>query len=246
MSAVSRELVLAPRADQPFGPELFELRSAPIPRPRQGEVLVRNPIMSCDHTQVAWLFGGCSCAPRIAAGQVMRAWCAGHVVESRHPRFRPGDRVWGTLGWQDYALSDGEGILPLRKVPDDIPLGCRLGVAGINGVTAHLGLVETAAMRENDTVVVSTAAGATGSAAVQIARILGAHVVAIAGGPEKCRWLEEELRVADTIDYRNEDVAARLPAATLRGQEHRQAAGAARRRGVDDRGNPRGFGEVHR
>lgn len=142
----------------------------------------------------------------------MRAWCAGHVVESRHPGFKAGDRVWGTLGWQEYALSDGEGILPLLHIPSDSALSLPLGAAGINGVTAYLGLVDICRTQARDQVVVSSAAGATGSAAIQIARNLGARVIGIAGGPDKCRFVRQQLGAAGCIDYKLENVAARLGA----------------------------------
>ena len=153
----------------------------------EGEVLVRNLILSCDPTQFAWLNGGSSYAPRIRAGEVMRAWTAGRVVESRHPRFAPGQRVWGTCGWEDYSVSDGSGIFPLAHVPDDVPLSYPLGLTGINGVTAQLGMIEIGRVAEGEMVVVSSAAGATGSVAAQLARNRGARVIGIAGGAEKCR-----------------------------------------------------------
>jgi NADPH-dependent curcumin reductase len=143
-------------------------------------------------------------------GDVMRAWCAGEVIESRHPEFAAGDRVWGTFSWQDYVTSDGSGIFPVAKIPADIPLSYPLGVTGITGVTAWIGIIELGVVRASDTVVVSTAAGATGSIAAQIAKLQGARVIGIAGGPEKCAWLTEGLRLDGAIDYRQGEVAAAL------------------------------------
>jgi NADPH-dependent curcumin reductase CurA len=114
------------------------------------------------------------------------------------------------MGWEDYTLSDGTGVLPLAAIPDDIPLSYPLGVAGINGVTAFVGVNDICATRTGERAVVSTAAGATGSAAVQIARNLGARVIGIAGGPEKCAWLREALGVEASIDYKHDDLAAQL------------------------------------
>jgi NADPH-dependent curcumin reductase len=207
MSVMNRELTFAPRPEKPFS---YDLRIQPLRALQDGEVLVRNLLLSCDPTQMAWLGGGSSYAPPVRPGDVMRAWTAGHVIESRRPGFASGDRVWGTMGWQDYSISDGDGILPLAPVPADIPLSYPLSVTGINGVTAHLGVVDIGGVRAGETVVISTAAGATGSAAAQIARSCGARVIGIAGGKKKCEWLTRGLELAGAIDYKNEDVEARL------------------------------------
>ena len=214
MPDMQRQLVFAPQPGHTaqLGPELFELREVPIAQPAADQVLVRNLVLSCDPAQVGWLMSASRYAPQLKPGEVMRAWCAGHVVESRHPGFKAGDRVWGTLGWQEYALTDGEGILPLRHIPPDCALSLPLGAAGINGVTAYLGLVDMCRTQAREQVVVSSAAGATGSAAVQIARNLGARVIGIAGGPDKCRFVRQQLGAADCIDYKVEKVAARLAA----------------------------------
>lgn len=206
----NRQLIFAPRPHATLGPELFELREAPLPELREGQARVRNLLISADPAQVAWIMSASRYAPKVNPGEVMRAWCAGHVVESRHPQLKPGDRVWGTLGCQDYAITDGTGLLPLRQIPADIALSAPLGIAGINGITAYLGIIDICDTRATDQVVVSTAAGATGGAAVQLARNLGARVVGIAGGSAKCRFVREQLGAADCIDYKAEDVAARL------------------------------------
>jgi len=203
----SRELVYTPTPEQGYA---FELRHRELRPLRAGEVLVRNLLVSCDPTQFAWLNAGSSYAPRIQAGEVMRAWCAGHVVESRHAGFAPGARVWGTLGWQDYSISDGSGSLPLAHVPEGVPLSYPLGLTGINGVTAHIGMLEIGRPAKGETVVVSTAAGATGSVAAQLARNRGARVIGIAGGSEKCAWLRESLKLTAAIDYKSQDLERSL------------------------------------
>lgn len=208
--SLNRQVVLSRLAVWPNTPPQFELREAPRPSPAAGEILVRNHVISCDPTQFAWVSGRDTYVPAVRQGEPMRAWSAGVVVESRHSEFAAGDRVWGTLSWQDYATSDGSGIFPVRKIPDDIPLSYPLGVTGITGMTAHIGMVTLGAVRAGDTVVVSTAAGATGSAAAQIAKLRGARVIGIAGGPEKCAWLEQSLRLNGAIDYRSGDVGAKL------------------------------------
>lgn len=210
MATTQQQLVFAPRPSAGLGPELFEPREAPIPEPCTGQVLVRNMILSCDPAQVGWLMSGNRYAPKVATGEVMRAWGAGHIVASKHPRFSVGDRVWGTLGWEQYSLSDGTGVLPLQQIPRDIALSVPLGVGGINGMTAYIGLVELCATTARDLVVVSSAAGATGSAAVQIARALGARVIGIAGGARKGAFVRS-LGASACIDYKAESVAERCP-----------------------------------
>jgi hypothetical protein len=210
MSKTQRQLIFSPRPGAPLGPELFELRESPLPRPDSGQVLIRNLVLSCDPAQVGWLMGGNHYAPKIAVGEVMRAWGAGHVISSKHPSFKVGDRVWGTLGWQEYALSDGSGVLPLQHIPQDIPLSVPLGVGGINGITAHIGLVDLCATRTTDQVVVSSAAGATGSAALQIAQNLGARVIGIAGGPRKAAFVRDILGAVECVDYKAGGVAERV------------------------------------
>ena len=213
MPHTQRQLIFSPRPDTTtLSPELFEPREAPVPRVDDGLMLIRNLVLSADPAQVAWLMSSTRYAPKINSGEVMRAWGAGHVVESQHPRFRVGDRVWGTLGCQEYALSDGTGLIPVSHIPADIALSAPLGIGGINGITAHLGIVDVCRTRAEDVVVVSTAAGATGSAALQIARNLGARVIGIAGGPNKCRFVRDVLGAAECIDYKAEDIAARLAA----------------------------------
>lgn len=208
----NRQVVLTQLARGPQEPPRFELRQAARPVPNAGEILVRNHVISCDPTQFGWITGRASYVPAVMPGDVMRAWCAGQVIESRHSEFVPGDRVWGTFSWQDYVTSDGSGIFPVAKIPSDIPLSYPLGVTGITGVTAWIGMVELGSVRASDTVVVSTAAGATGSVAAQIAKLHGARVIGIAGGPEKCAWLTEGLTLDGAIDYRQGGVAAALDA----------------------------------
>lgn len=211
MTNTQRQLVFTPRPRVGLGPELFELRESAIPEPGSGQVLIRNLILSCDPAQVGWLMRGSRHAPKVAAGEVMRAWGAGHVVASKHPRFRVGDRVWGTLGWQEYSLSDGTGVLPLQQIPGDIALSVPLGVGGINGMTAYIGIVDLCGTAAGEVVVVSSAAGATGSAAVQIARGLGARVIGIAGGARKSAFVREVLGAASCIDYKSESVRDLCP-----------------------------------
>lgn len=207
MSSVNRSLVLAPTPEQPYS---FQLRSRPLPTLADGEVLVRNLVLSCDPIQFAWLMG--MHAPALGPADVMRAWSAGIVVQSRRAGFEPGQRVWGTLGWQDFSVDSGAGVLPLAHVPDGIPLSYPLGVTGLNGVSAYLGIAEIGRVVAGETVVVSTAAGATGSAAAQLARNRGARVIGITGSADKCAWLREGLQLSAAIDYKAENLPERLDA----------------------------------
>jgi NADPH-dependent curcumin reductase CurA len=142
----------------------------------------------------------------------MRAGGIGQVVESRSPGFDVGDVVQGLFSWQDYVTVRPEGGLPVAKVPPSVPITLPLGVLGITGFTAYFGLLDVGRPQSGQTVVVSGAAGATGSVAGQIARIKGCRVIGIAGGTEKCTWLQEEAGFDETIDYKSESVSKRLAA----------------------------------
>jgi NADPH-dependent curcumin reductase CurA len=148
--------------------------------------------------------------PAIKIGEVMRSVSAGQVVESKHPGFSRGDLVSGAFGWQDYAASDGSGLMPPMKVPAGVDLPTALSLLGITGLTAYFGLLDIGAPKADETVVVSGAAGSTGSFAAQIAKIKGAKVVGIAGGPKKCEWLTRDLGLDAAIDYRSESVGRRI------------------------------------
>ena len=148
--------------------------------------------------------------PPIGIGEMVRGGGLAEVTESRSERYRPGDLVFGMTGWQDYTLA-GEGELGMQVVPPGLDPGAVLNVFGVNGMTAYYGLLDVGRLQEGDVVVVSGAAGATGSLVGQIARVKGAAtVVGIAGSKEKCAWLTDELGFDAAIDYRQEDVAKAL------------------------------------
>lgn len=190
----------------------FAWREVPIPTPTEGQFLVRNLYLSFDPAMRGWMEDRPSYIPPVALGEVMRAGSVGQVVESKSPAFQPGDFVQGTFGWQDYAVSDGKRPLPVTKLPPGVPLTWPLGVLGITGLTAYFGLLDLGKPAAGETVVVSGAAGATGSVAAQIAKLKGCRVIGIAGGREKCAWLLNEAGLDATIDYKAEDVGARLRA----------------------------------
>jgi NADPH-dependent curcumin reductase CurA len=210
---LNRRWVLNARPEGALQPDTFRLEETPIPSPADGEFLVRNLWLSFDPAQRGWINDVASYAPPVQIGEPMRAGAIGQVIESRHPDFKAGDLVQGTFGWQEYAVSNGQGMMAARKLPPGADPETALSVLGGTGMTAFFGMESIGKPVAGETVVVSGAAGATGSVAGQVARLLGAsNVIGIAGGPEKCRWLVERARFDAAIDYKNEDVGARLDA----------------------------------
>jgi NADPH-dependent curcumin reductase len=176
---------------------------------KDGEVLLRNLVLSCDPTQRGWMAMD-TYVPAIPVGAVMRAFGVSQVVESRKGGFSSGDLVQGMAGWEDYTVSDGTGMLSLQKLPPGTDPQLALSVLGVTGLTAFFGVLDLGTPRPNEMFVVSGAAGATGSVAGMIAKIKGCRVVGIAGGPAKCDWLVKEAGFDATIDYKNEDVGTAL------------------------------------
>jgi NADPH-dependent curcumin reductase CurA len=208
--SVNRQWLLASRPEGMVSPSNFEFRESAVPTPSDGEFLVRNLYLSLDPAMRGWMTNARSYVPPVEIGEVMRGGCTAQVVESRHPDYSVGETVLGVFGWQDYALSDGGGLMPVNKVPDGVPLTLPLGTLGLTSLTAYFGMKEVGKPAAGETVVVSGAAGATGSAAGQIAKIRGCRVVGIAGGADKCAWLTGELGFDGAIDYKAEKVSSRL------------------------------------
>jgi NADPH-dependent curcumin reductase len=180
----------------------------PAPEPGDGEFRVQVEYISLDPAMRSWMNPGRSYVPPVEIGEVMRAAGIGRVLDSRHPDFNVGDEVYGVFGVQRYAISDGTGA---RRVDTSLaPAPVYLGALGISGLTAYFGLLDVGRPEPGQTVVVSGAAGSVGSIVGQIARIKGCRAVGIAGGPEKCAWLVEELGFDAAIDYKGEDVRAQL------------------------------------
>jgi NADPH-dependent curcumin reductase CurA len=187
----------------------FRLAEQPVPETiAEGEILVRNLVLSVDPTQRGWIARD-TYMPAVKLGDVMRSAVAGRVELSRNRDFAVGDLVAGMFGWQDYAVVSTSRSPPMKLLPG-VPLELSMGVLGATGITAYFGLLDVGRPKAGETVVVSGAAGATGSVAGQIARIQGCRVVGIAGGQDKCAWLVREARFDAAIDYKSEDVAARL------------------------------------
>ncbi|HYP25449.1 MAG TPA: NADP-dependent oxidoreductase [Blastocatellia bacterium] len=183
----------------------FEWKEGPVPAPGDGELLVRNIYISVDPTNRGWVGEQETYLPPVGIGDVMRAGTIGVVEKSNNPAFPEGAHVQGLLGWQDYAVSNGQGLTLLPDNPN-LPLTAYMGLFGHIGLTAYFGLLDIGKPKEGDTLVISAAAGATGSLVGQIGKIKGCRVVGIAGGQEKCRWLTEELGFDAAIDYKSEKV----------------------------------------
>ncbi len=191
----------------------FEYVEAEVGEPGEGEFLIRNLYFAFEPAMRGWLNDVKSYVPPVGIGEVMRAGTVGQVIESNNPAFVVGDFVSGQLGWQEYAINNGQpGLMgKVSKIPNGIPPYLLLSALGGTGLTAYFGLLEIGKPQPGDVVVVSGAAGATGSVAGQIAKIKGASkVVGIAGGTAKCKWLVEELGFDAAIDYKSEDVKKRL------------------------------------
>jgi hypothetical protein len=196
--------------------EHFEIVSAPLSPLADRQFLVRSEYLSVEPAMRGWVNAVGNYATPVGIGEVMRSFSAGTVIASRHPGFAEGDQVMGMLGWQEFAISDGSNIT--RKVKEtDLPLSLSLGILGLNGVTAYFGLLENGRPRPGDTVVVSTAAGAVGSAVGQIAKLMGCRTVGLTGGEEKVALCKDAFGYDAAIDYKAGNIAAALSAACPRG-----------------------------
>ena len=213
---INRQVRLIARPTGIPQPEHFALGEGPVPRLRDGQVLVRNIFLSVEPAMRGWVSAVANYAEPVALGAVMRAMAAGEVVDSRDPTYRPGDRVVGMFGWQDFAAVDATAI-QRRVVDRDVPLSAALGVLGLNGLTAYFGLLDIGQPKDGETVVVSTAAGSVGSCVGQIARLKGCRTVGIAGGPTKVTLCREVFNYDAAIDYKQGDLDAALAAACPKG-----------------------------
>ncbi len=185
----------------------FKANEAELTPLGDGQVRVRVEYLSFDPSQKGQMENIAGYTSGAEVGQVMSARGIGEVTESRHAGVAVGDKVAGAVGWQEYATLAGSSI---EVLPNDDLLRARLGPLGTTGLTAYFGLLRIGRPEPGDTIVVSGAAGAVGSMVVQIGNILDARMIGIAGGPEKCAWLESELGCAATIDYKNENIKKRL------------------------------------
>lgn len=187
----------------------FEIVEQSLPEIKEGQILVRNIYLSVEPAMRGWVNAAANYSEPVAIGEVMRSFAAGRVEQSRHPDYRAGDRVCGWFGWQDYAAVEPAAIQRILT-QTDLPITTSLGVLGLNGVTAYFGLLEVGQPKPNETVVVSTAAGAVGSCVGQIAKLEGCRTVGIAGGPQKTALCTEVFGYDAAIDYKSMDVDAAI------------------------------------
>jgi NADPH-dependent curcumin reductase CurA len=212
MSA-NMQVLLAARPEGWVKETDFSIVTTPVPKPGAGQVLVQIHWLSLDPYMRGRMSAGKSYAKPVEIGEVMTGGTVGKVIESNHKRLQVGDYVVGPLGWQQYALSDGEGLA--RVDPNLVPLSCYVGVAGMPGVTAWVGLLEHCQPKIGETVVVSAATGAVGSVVGQLAKMQGCRAVGIAGGARKCDYAVRELGFDACVDYKAgrlyEDLKAACP-----------------------------------
>ena len=206
-------MVLASRPTGWVSEKNFRLESAPLPQPKDGEVLVKNLWLSLDPYMRGRMNDTKSYAAKQEIGEVMVGGAAGEVIESRNPKFAVGDQVVGMLGWQQFGCSNGVG---LNKIDTSrVPMPAFLGVLGMPGVTAWVGLLDICQPKAGETVVVSAASGAVGSVVGQIAKLKGCRTVGIAGGREKCDYVVKELGFDACVDYKagrlDDDLKAAAP-----------------------------------
>ncbi|MBB4796796.1 NADPH-dependent curcumin reductase CurA [Brevundimonas bullata] len=210
MSLRNRQWVLRQRPQGLIQDGDLELIETPVPDLKDAEVLVRTIYLSLDPTNRTWMNDSQGYLPPVGLGEVMRGLTLGVVEQSKSERFKAGDIVTPLSGgWADYVVVHEQGLRPVHRAPG-MPLTANLSVLGMTGLTAYFGVTDVLKAKAGETLVISAAAGAVGSIAGQVAKQRGAHVIGIAGGPEKCRWLTEDLGFDAAIDYKNEDVGEAL------------------------------------
>lgn len=214
MATMNRQWLLKERPQGQVGPQHFEQVLSPMPQPdlAAGQVLLKTLMLGFDPAMRGWLVDEPSYLPPVAIGEPMRASGVGQVMQSNNPALPVGALVQGLTGWQEYSIGDPAGVVPPTALPEGTPPNLALSVFGSTSLTAYFGLLDVGQPRPGDTVLVSGAAGATGSVVAQIARLKGCRVVGIAGGQEKCEWLRTACKLDAVIDYKNEDLQQRIAA----------------------------------
>lgn len=208
MTHINRQWLLKSRPAGMVQEQNFELNEAPMPAPslEAGEFLVRNLYFSFEPAMRGWIEDKPSYLPPVALGEPMRSTAIAQVIESNNPDFPEDSMVQGMFGWQEYAIGGGDSLFPANPVPSDVPPSLLLSIMGGTSLTAYFGLLHIGQPEKGDTVLVSGAAGATGSVVAQIAKIKGCRVIGIAGGKEKCDWLRNEVGVDHAIDYKSDNI----------------------------------------
>jgi NADPH-dependent curcumin reductase CurA len=206
----NRQIVLASRPEGEPSPDNFRLVEKEVPAPGDGQVLLKTLWLSLDPYMRGRISAAKSYARPVEIGEVMVGGAVSEVLESRNAHWKSGDIVMGYTGWQEYALSDGKG---LRKLdPKVAPISTALGVLGMPGMTAYCGLFLIGQPKPGETVAVAAATGAVGAVVGQLAKLRGCRAIGIAGGPEKCRYLLDELGFDAAVDHRAPDLKEKLAA----------------------------------
>lgn len=212
----NKQLVLNKRPVGFPSEDVWRIEESEIAEPGDGQLLVKVLYVSLDPAMRGWLNEARSYIAPVALNEVMRvSGGIGKVIKSNHSKFPEGSFVHGPTGIQEYCITDGKGWISID--PNILPLPRYLGTLGMPGFTAYFGLLDVGQPKEGETVLVSGAAGAVGSVVGQIAKIIGCRVVGIAGGPEKCQYVVDELGFDECLDYKNEDLKAGLKRACPKG-----------------------------
>ncbi len=214
-ATVNRRIVLNARPRGAPTAQDFRLESGPVPQPAAGQVLLRTLYLSLDPYMRGRMSDGPSYAAPVAIGDVMVGGTVSYVEVSRRSDFKVGELVLGYAGWQDYAVFDGKGLTSLY--PEDSHPSRALGVMGMPGFTAYMGLLDIGRPVAGETVVIAAASGAVGSVVGQIAKIKGCTVVGIAGGEDKCHYVVNELGFDFCVDHRADDLPGHIAAACPKG-----------------------------
>lgn len=210
-SQVNRKVVLASRPDGQVSLDNFRMEQGKVPVPGEGQVLLKTQYLSLDPYMRGRMNAGKSYAARVELGDVMVGGTVSTVVASRNPGFTEGEKVTAYSGWQDYALSDGKGLVKLDSRITHPSYA--LGVLGMPGLTAYVGLLDIGQPKAGDTVVLAASTGAVGSVVGQIAKLKGCRVVGIAGAAKKCKYAVEELGYDACVSHYDKDMASQLAAA---------------------------------
>lgn len=210
------EIQLSQRPDgNPIGPQLFEVVKKEIPMAGPGQILIKQTYMSLDPAMMGWMSPDTnSYIPRVELGQVMRSSGFGEIVESNHPDFVVGDSVMGMMGWTEYLVTNGQGI---NKVQAGVSAEMALAVFALPGLTATQGLLNIAKPQAGETLVVTGAAGSVGSIVGQLAKADGLRVIGVVGSDEKADWIVNELGFDGAINYKTDDLEAKLAELTPEG-----------------------------
>jgi NADPH-dependent curcumin reductase CurA len=215
MSSYTAIKLIARPKPGPVTPDIFEVVQQEIPKAGPGQILIKQTHMSLDPAMLGWMSPDPeSYIPPVELGAVMRSSGLGEVVESNHPDFAVGDRLMGIMGWTEYCLSTGQG---LNKVQPGLDAETVLSVFALPGLTATQGLFGFGDPKKGETIVVSGAAGSVGSLVGQLAKAEGLNVIGVAGDDEKCDWLVNELGFDGAINYKTDDIAAKLKALAPKG-----------------------------